>query len=147
MSDGTVISICEYTHFNHSYLVSGSGPIEQVLAGSVPVPAYGFIGASVRVHMRQISSTTPASYQIVVRPTNPSRFDPAEFQSVGIDASTPTITSVANPAAVPGLTALSSPITGIQHPYVKVILRATPPASGTTLLSIILSVDLVCRTP
>jgi hypothetical protein len=36
-------------------------------------------------------------------------------------------------------------MTGLQHPYVKVILRATPPATGAVTLWAILSVDLICR--
>jgi hypothetical protein len=140
-----VITVCEYAEFNHSFLTAGAAALDVVLAPAISVPPAAFIGASVRVHARNISTTTPASYQVIVRPSNPSRRDAAEFQYSAGDASTPTITSTANPGTVPGLTQLTTPMTLLQHPYVKVLLRATPPATGVVSLWIIISVDLIWR--
>jgi hypothetical protein len=116
------------------------------LAPAIAVPGGAFIGASIAVHARTISATAPSGYEVIVRPTNPSRRDPAEFQYLLADAVTPKIGATTNPAVAPGLTQLTTPITSIQHPYVKVILRATPPATGVVQLWIILSVALIVRT-
>lgn len=143
--DGGVISVCSYSEFNHSFLAAGAAAFDEVLAPAIAVPVASFIGCSVRVHARTISAAAPASYQVIIRGSNPSRKDGAEFQFLGADASTPTITSSSNPAVVPGLTQLSTPMSGNQHPYIKMILRATPPPSGVVQLQIILSVDVVWR--
>lgn len=146
MMNGELITVCEYVEFNHSFLAAGGSAQEvAVLAPAIAVPGGAFIGGSVSVHARTISATAPAGYEVIVRPTHPSRRDPAEFQYLLADAVTPKIGATTNPAAVPGLIQLATPITQIQHPYVKVILRATPPASGVVQLWVILSVALIVR--
>lgn len=144
MDGGDVISICEYAEFNHSFLAAGSASYDVVLAPAVAVPNCAFIGASVRVHARNLASG--CTYQIVVQGANPSRRDAAEFVYKTADlGSTPATTGSANPSVTPGLIQLSAPITQCQHPYVKVVLRATPAPSGGVTLYVIISVDLVCR--
>lgn len=145
MNDGDVIAVCEYAEFNHSFLSVGGPAYDVVLAPAIVVPQYAFIGASVRVHARNISSASPASYQVVVRGANPSRRDAAKFVDT-TEFTTPTITNSANPTTVPGLTKLSTPVTQLQHPCVEVLLRVVPPGTGTVTLYIIISVDLICRT-
>lgn len=135
--------MCSWT--NHSFLAAAASPFDEILAPAIPVPTANFIGCSVRVHARTISALAPASYQVIVRGSNPSRRDGAEFQFLAADASTPATTSSSNPNAVPGLVQLTTPITLNQHPCIKLILRATPPPSGVVQLQIILSVDVIWR--
>lgn len=146
MSNGEVITVCEYAEFNHSFLAL-SGTQEVLLAGAIAIPSCAFIGASVRVHARNISAAAPAGYEVLLRQTNPSRFDPAEFSLLAAsDAATPKIGNATNPTTVPGLLNLNTPITQAQNPFVKVLLKAYAPSSGTVQLWIVISVDLICRT-
>lgn len=140
-----VITICEYAEFNHSFIAAGGPAVDVVLAPAVRVQGAGFLGGSILVHARSISATAPAGYQVIVRPTNPSRRDPADFQYLLSDASCPVIGATTNPTAVPGMTQLSTPMTQLQHPFVKVLLRATPPATGVVQLWIIITVQLIWR--
>ncbi len=145
MNSGDVITICEYAEFNHSHLAL-SGTQEVLLAASIHVPMYDFIGASVRVHARNLSAITPAGFEVLIRQSNPSRMDPADFSLLATsDALTPKITSTTNPATVPGLVNLTTPMTLVQNPFVKVLLKSYAPASGPVALWIIISVDLICR--
>lgn len=140
-----VISICEYAEYNHSFITAGGSAVDVVLTPAVRVPGAGFLGASISVHARTISSVAPAGYQVIVRPTNPSRRDPADLQYLLSDASCPVIGATTNPTTVPGLTQLTTPMTQLQHPFVKVLLRATPPATGVVQLWVIISVQLIWR--
>lgn len=140
-----VITVCEYAEFNHSFLAAAAPALDVVLAPAIAVPSAATIGCSINVHARNISGTTPAGYEIVLRGASPSRRDAAEFQYIGADVLSNKITASAFPSAVPGLGQLTAPMTGLQHPYVKVMLRATPPATGPVSLWIIISVVLVCR--
>ena len=117
-----------------------------LLAPSILVAGYAFIGASVRVHARNISATTPAGFEILLRQSNPSRRDPSDFSLPSTsDTVLPKITSGA-PATVPGLVNLTTPLTQVQNPYLKVLIKSYAPASGATFpLWAILSVDLICR--
>ena len=146
MNGGNVITVCEYAEFNHSFLAL-NGTQEVLLAGSIQVPAYAFIGASVRVHARNLSAITPAGFEVLIRQSNPSRLDPADFSLPALsDALTPKITNTTNPATVPGLVNLTTPVTQAQNPFVKVLLKSYAPASGPVSLWIIISVDLIVRT-
>ncbi|MFO0633860.1 MAG: hypothetical protein U0168_13505 [Nannocystaceae bacterium] len=53
MDGGDIITVCEYAEFNHSYLAIGTTQ-ELILAPSILIAGYAFIGASARVHARNI---------------------------------------------------------------------------------------------
>ena len=137
---GIVVPVMEYQVFNHSFLVSPNTE-DVIVADRIPVSRFAFIGGSFRIHDRNLSAG--AQYQIIIRGLNPSPRDGADFVFATDIASTAAITPSA-PAIVPALVALTSPITNLQHPMIRVVVKATGP-SAAGIVYIILSGDLTMR--
>jgi len=142
MQQGIVIPVIEYAAYNHSFLSTGA--IEEiVLADRIPVAPMTQIGLSLRIHKRNI--VAGASYQIIVRGINPSDRDGADFVWATDLGSTAATTGTTNPTTVPGVMQLTTIITNVQQPMIRVVLKATGPSSAGNFY-IVISGDLVMRT-
>lgn len=138
---GIVVPICQYAVYNHSFLAPGASE-EVILADRVPAAPFAKIGGSLRVHRRNISSG--GLYQIIIRGINPSKDDGVDFVWATDLGSTLATTGTSNPTTVPGLMQLSTIISDLQHPMVRVVLKATGP-TATGSLYIVVSFDLIMR--
>lgn len=138
--NGVVVPILHYTVYNHSFLTGGA-TAEVIVADRIPVAPYTRIGASIRVHARDIASG--ASYQVIVKGINPSDDDGGDFVHATDLGSTPQITTSA-PTSIPGLIQLSSVVEDPQQPMVRVVVKATGPSSTGNVYAV-LSGDLVMK--
>lgn len=141
MEQGVVVPVMIYTVLNFGFLSSGASE-ELIVADRVPVAPYTRISASIRIHKRNLA--TGASFQVIIRGTNPSDRDGADFVDPTDLGSTALITPTA-PATVPSLVRLSSIIVDPPHPYVRVVVKAVGPSGSGSVYSI-LSGDLVMKT-
>lgn len=137
MNHGVLVPILRYTTFNWTSLVSATE--ELVIADNVPVVPFAKIGLSARVHKLRL--TTGVTMTFIVRAINPSSEDGADFVFGADLGSTAGITAA---TAVPSLQQLSTIISDVQHPMIRVILRTV--ASSTAGINIaVFSADLVMK--
>jgi hypothetical protein len=138
MHSGIVVPVMRYQTFNWTSL--GVVTEDIIVADNVPIAPFAKIGLSVRVHkLRFVAGTT---MQLILRGTNPSNDDGADFV-FGTDlGNTPTLTST---TTAPTLLQLSTIVSDVQHPMLRLILRTIGNATAGVNVAI-LSGDLVMRT-
>jgi hypothetical protein len=137
MNNGVLIPILRYSTFNWTSLPAATEDI--IIAENVPVVPFARVGLSLRVHKLRLSAGVTMSF--LVRGINPSSEDGADFVFATDLGATPGITSS---TPVPSLQQLSSIISDVQHPMVRVLLRTV--STGATAVNVaIFSADLVMR--
>lgn len=133
-----------YTTVNWSQLVSATEDL--IIADSIPVAMYARIGLAARLHKLRLA--TGVSMQFIVQGMNPSDQDGRDFLFTSAGAvvtlgSTPTFDGTTSP--IPQAIQLSTIISDIQQPMIRVLLRTVAgTTSGVNIVT--LSADLVMRT-
>jgi hypothetical protein len=135
---GVVLPIIDYQTINWTSLASATEDI--VLADRIPVAPFTKIGLSVRIHKLRL--TTGVTMQFIVLGINPSVRDGQDFVDSTALGSTATFNAS---TSVPSLIKLSTIISDVQHPMIRVVLQTIAPAGGGINVAI-LGADLVMRT-
>lgn len=132
---GVVEEVSPQAVFNYSFL--GSGQQEEIiLRDRIAIGCWSTFGLSVRTHGYRGSSG--ARFIVIVRGTAPSPSDGADF--VTADLATITLAGSA-----PNLQQLTVPLTGLQVPYLRVVLRAQGPTSPPGDVYCEISCDLIAK--
>lgn len=143
MNGGIVVPIMRYQAVNWTSLQSVTEDI--IIADSVPVAPFARIGLSARIHKLRLAASV--NMQFIVQGMNPSDQDGRDFLYVNAGAvvtlgSTPTFDNTFSP--IPGAIQLTTIISDVQQPMIRVILRTV--AGATSGVNVAwLSADLVMR--
>jgi len=135
---GIVVPIMSYETINWTSLASATEDL--VIADRIPVAPFTKIGLSVRIHKLRL--TSGVTMQFIVRGINPADDDGLDFVDSTNLGSTATFSSA---TGVPSLLRLTTIISDVQHPMIRVILQTIAPAGGGINVAV-LGADLVMRT-
>lgn len=136
MQDGIVVPVLRYTAFNYAQL---SGATEQItIADRIPVAPFARIGLSVRVHKKNVASG--GSFQFHIYGINPSDEDGTDF----VTASLGSIAALSGSTGAPALVQLTSIISDVQHPMIRVGLTIVGSTASGFVYGVF-SADLVMR--
>jgi hypothetical protein len=132
--DGVVEGVAGQTELNYSFL-SGGATEELILHDRLPVARWSTIGVSIRTHA--VTAASGTRFLLVLQGIAPSPEDGADFV-------TGDLASNSFAGSAPNLEQLSVPLTDLQVPMLRVILRVQGPSSAGTVY-IRLSVDVVLK--